>query len=166
MTLKERMEQMKQIQEQLPALLEQAVETATLRAVEKATELTPPLEGDSITGTHAVTGSMKQHWASDSQAKPQRQGGEIVTVLANDMEYSSYVDQGHRMDRHFVPGLYINPATGELEYDPQAAADHTVGIVVGTKTFYVPGKFIVDAAKEEYERVLREQLQKLEDLLK
>ena len=51
------------------------------------------------------------------------------------------------------------------EYDPKAAGDRTVGIVVGTKTFYVPGKFIVDAAKEEYSKALREELRKLEDLL-
>lgn len=161
MTLKERMEQMKQIQEQLPALLEQAVETATMRAVKKAMELTPPLEGNSITGTHAVTGGMKQHWASDSQTKPQRQGGEIVTVLANDMEYSSYVDQGHRMDRHFVPGLYVNPESGLLEYDPAAK----VGLIVGAKTPYVPGVYMVDAAKEEYRRAVQEGSCRLEGLL-
>ena len=164
MTLKERVEQMKALQAKLPALLEKAIETAAQRAVEKAIELTPPT-GDDLSGTHTRTGEMKQHWAGDSQTKPQRQGDELTAVLANDVEYASYVDQGHRMDRHFVPGLYINPATGQLEYDPKAAGDRTVGIVVGTKTFYVPGKFIVDAAKEEYSKDLREELRKLEDLL-
>ena len=160
MTLKERMEQMKQIQEQLPALLEQAVETATMRAVEKATELTPPT-GEEVRGTNTRTGELKQHWDADSQTRPQRQGNELVTVLANDVEYASYVNDGHRMDRHFVPGLYINPYSGLLEYDPSAKA----GIVVGTRTPYVPGVFMVDDAKKEYEKVLREKLRKLEEML-
>ena len=111
---------MKALQAKLPALLEKAIETAAQRAVEKAIELTPPT-GDDLSGTHTRTGEMKQHWAGDSQTKPQRQGDELTAVLANDVEYASYVDQGHRMDRHFVPGLYINPATGQLEYDPKAA---------------------------------------------
>lgn len=54
------MEQMKQIQGQFPALLEQAVETATMRAVEKATELTPPT-GEEVRGTNTRTGELKQH---------------------------------------------------------------------------------------------------------
>lgn len=158
------MEQLTRVQEQIPELLEKAAEIATQRAIEKAMELTPPT-GEDLSGTHTRTGELKQHWADDSQTKPQRQGNEIVTVLANDKEYASYVDQGHRMDRHFVPGLYVNPnsgLSGLLEYDPSAQ----VGLVVGTKTLYVKGVFMVDAAKEEYEKALREELKKLEDLLK
>jgi len=154
------MEQMKQIQEQLPALLEQAVETATMLAVEKATELTPPT-GEEVRGTNTRTGELKQHWDADSQTRPQRQGNELVTVLANDVEYASYVNDGHRMDRHFVPGLYINPYSGLLEYDPSANA----WIVWGTRSPYVPGVFMVDDAKKEYENVLREKLRKLEEML-
>lgn len=164
MTLRERVEQMKQVQAKISALLEKAVETAAQKAVEKAAELTPPA-GDGIGGTHARTGEMKQRWAADSQIKPRRRGNDLVSVLANGAEYASYVDQGHRMDRHFVPGLYISPATGRLEYDPGAAGERTAGIVVGTRTAYVPGKFIVDAAKEEYRRALGEEMRGLEDLL-
>ena len=83
-------------------------------------------------------------------------GSTYVTVLANDMEYASYVDQGHRMDRHFVPGLYVNPESGLLEYDPAAK----VGIVVGTKTKYVKGEFMVDKAKEAYEKAVLTELDK------
>ena len=58
------------------------------------------------------------------------------------------------MDRHFVPGLYINPHNGMLEYDPGA----DVGIVVGTRTPYVPGLFMVDQAEQVYHEVLRQEL--------
>ena len=58
------------------------------------------------------------------------------------------------MDRHFVPGLVINQESGFLEMNP----DGKGGIVVGTKTPYVEGLFMVDAAKEEYKRVLRQEL--------
>ena len=53
------------------------------------------------------------------------------------------------MDRHFVPGLVVDE-NGMLSYNP----DGKGGIVVGTKTKYIKGKFIVDQAKREYERVI------------
>ena len=102
-----------------------------------------------------MTGQLKQHWATDSITAPATAGGVFTTELRNDMEYASYVNDGHRMDRHFVPGLYINPYSGLLEYDP--AAD--VGLVVGTKTSYVKGEFMTDKAKQAYQETL-------EDLLK
>lgn len=83
-------------------------------------------------------------------------GSTHVTILANDKEYASYVNDGHRMDRHFVPGLYINPHSGLLEYDPKAK----VGIVVGTKTRYVKGEFMVDKAKAAYEKTVLAELDK------
>lgn len=161
MTLMERMEELKRAQAQMPDILADIAETATLRAVKKAAELTPPKEGPVITGTHDIASGMKQHWESDSQTTPVRQGSGWVTLLANDKEYASYVDEGHRMDRHFVPGLYINPESGLLEYDPAAE----VGLVVGTQTTYVPGLHMVDAAKEEYHRAAQEGFRRLEALL-
>lgn len=152
MTLRERMEELKKRQGQVADRVAQIAETATLRAVEKAAELTPPT-GDGLSGTHARAGTMKSHWGTDSRTKPVRQGSDLVTVLANDMQYASYVNDGHRMDRHFVPGLYINPYSGLLEYDPERK---DVGIVVGTKTAYVNGLFMVDAAKEEYRKAVQE----------
>ena len=129
--------------------------------MEKAAELTPPTKND-LRGTNTRTGEMKAHWDSDSTINPAKSGDSYKTVLANNMEYASYVNDGHRMDRHFVPGLYVNPSSGMLEYDPTAY----VGLVVGTKTAYVPGIFMVDAAKEEYRRVLRQELQNIGDVFK
>lgn len=177
MTLKERMEQMKLVKAELPALLEIAVENATLRAIEKAVEMTPPLadDEDDLRGTHTRTVGMKQRWKKDSKISPSWEGVKLVTVLENragetkgsknDTSYASYVDEGHRVDRHFVPGLYIDKKSGLLSYDPKMAADQSGGLVVGTKTSYVKGIHMVDAAKEEYQKVLREQLKRLEELL-
>lgn len=160
MTLQERVEGLKRAQAQLPDLLADIAQEATQRAVEKAAGLTPPTGGD-LSGTNTRTGELKQHWAADSEIIPVRQGSDWVTILANDKEYASYVDQGHRMDRHFVPGLYVNPESGLLEYDPAAK----VGLIVGAKTPYVPGVYMVDAAKEEYRRAVQEGSCWLEGLL-
>ena len=160
MTLQERVEGLKRAQAQLPDLLADIAQEATRRAVEKAAGLTPPTGGD-LRGTNTRTGELKQHWAADSEIIPVRQGSDWVTILANDKEYASYVDQGHRMDRHFVPGLYVNPESGLLEYDPAAK----VGLIVGAKTPYVPGVYMVDAAKEEYRRAVQEGSCRLEGLL-
>lgn len=157
MTLKERI---RYLESQRPKIVEKiasACENATTRAVEKAAELTPPMQND-LRGTNTRAGEMKQHWATDSKVEPMgvalSGGGTYVTILANDKQYASYVNDGHRMDRHFVPGLVINQESGFLEMNP----DGKGGIVVGTKTPYVDGLFMVDAAKEEYKRVLRQEL--------
>lgn len=76
------------------------------------------------------------------------------------MQYASYVNNGHRMDRHFVPGLYINPFSGQLEYD--AAKKGEVGIMVGTKTDYVPGLFMAEAGEEAYQRAVEALSKELE----
>ena len=147
-TLQQRIQQLKKAQADLPGILSKAAKGATERAVEKATEKTPTTL-NSLRGTNTRTGEMKQHWATDSKVNPEIRGGQLVTVLANDKEYASYVDQGHRMDRHFVPGLVVDE-NGMLSYNP----DGKGGIVVGTKTKYIKGKFMVDQAKREYERVI------------
>lgn len=146
----------KQLQATMPKLQDKiadACKNATLRAVEKAAELTPPTQDD-LRGTNTRSGEMKQHWPTDSKTTPEVSGNKYTTYLANDKDYSSYVNDGHRMDRHFVPGLYINPYSGLLEYDPSAK----VGIVVGTKTSYVPGLHMVDAAIETYRETLKSEL--------
>lgn len=161
MTLKERMAQLKQIQSQLHGKLEHAAKEATLRAIEKATELTPPMMDD-LRGSNTRSGELKQHWATDSKVVPEIRGEQIVTILANNKDYASYVNDGHRMDRHFVPGLVINPYSGMLEYNPGGEG----GIVVGTKTSYVPGIHMIDAAKKVYEDTLHVELKELEELMR
>lgn len=140
----------------LEGRLRSVAKQATLRAIEKATELTPPTAGD-LAGTNTRTGEMQQHWASDSVVTPSLVGEDYVTRLQNDMEYASYVNNGHRMDRHFVPGLVINPYSDLLEYNP----DGKGGLIVGTKTARVDGLFMVEAASDTYEEVAEQLLHDL-----
>lgn len=160
-TLKERLKQLDAARPQIEAKISAACKGATIRAVEKATDMTPVGIEKPQAGTNTRTSRMKQGWAAKSQTVPVKKGNTYSTELINDMQYASYVDQGHRMDRHFVPGLVINEESGMLEYNP----DGSGGIVVGTRTAYVKGLFMVDAAKEEYKRVLRQELANIGDII-
>lgn len=159
--LQQRIQQLKKAQADLPEILYQTAKKATERAVEAAQAATPPKEwtgrGPYI-GKNMITGELKAHWATDSITEPMggalSEGSTYATVLANDMEYVSYVDQGHRMDQHFVPGLYVD--NGMLNYDPSEKA----GLVVGTKTKYVKGEFMLDKGKEAYEKAVLAELDK------
>lgn len=156
-TLQQRIQQLKKAQADLPNILADVAKGATMRAIEAAQDATPPKAGTGrLPGTHTITGELKAHWATDSQIEPTVHENRVETTLANNMEYASYVDQGHRMDKHFVPGLYVNPHSGQLEYDPTA----NVGIVVGTKTKYVKGEFMTDKGKEAYEKAVLAELGK------
>lgn len=153
-TLQQRIQQLKKAQANVPEILRRTAKQATLRAIEAAQEATPPKAGR-LPGAHTVTGELKQHWPTDSNAEPVVTGAKYETLLANNKDYASYVNNGHRMDRHFVPGLYIDE-NGQLNYDPSAK----VGLVVGTKTQYVKGEFMTDKAKEAYERAVLSTLDK------
>ena len=156
MTLEERIAQLQDVEARFPGELTAIAKGATIRAVEKAAELTPTTLDD-LSGTNTRSGEMKQHWASDSKVTPVKRGDTYVTELNNDKQYASYVNDGHRMDRHFVPGLVINPESGMLEYNPNGKG----GIVVGTKTQYVEGLFMEEAAHEEYHRIIRTEAARL-----
>ena len=149
-SLQQRLLQLKKLQADLPSVMRSAARDATMRAIEATMDATPPKAGDDrLPGVNTVTGELKAHWETDSVTEPQKVGSGYVTYLANDMEYASYVNDGHRMDRHFVPGLYVDE-NGQLNYDPAAK----VGLVVGTKTTYVKGEFMVDKGKEAYQKAL------------
>lgn len=160
MDLSDNVKRLQNIAAMLPGRLNDIAKNSTIRAIEKATDLTPPTQDD-LRGTNTRSGELKDHWDNDSQREPERRGNELVTVLANDKEYASYVNDGHRVDRHFVPGLVINQ-NGVLEMNP----DGKGGIVVGTKTAYVPGLFMVDEAKKVYEETVKTESAKLEELFK
>lgn len=154
------MRQLEASRPQIQARMRQACKDATLRAVETATELTPPTMDD-LRGTNTRSGGMKQHWATDSKTTPVVSVTGVSTTLANDKQYASYVNDGHRMDRHFVPGLYINPGSGLLEYDPSKK----VGLVVGTKTSYVPGLFITEEAIKTWRETLAKELEDIGEVI-
>lgn len=162
-SLQQRIQQLKKVQADLPNILHDVAKDATLRAIEAAADATPPKAGTGrgpYIGTNTVSGELKAHWATDSKTDPMGgalSGGSVyATVLANNMEHASYVNDGHRMDRHFVPGLYINENSGLLEFDQGA----DTGIIVGTKTKYVKGEFMVDKGKEAYQKTVLSELDK------
>lgn len=64
------------------------------------------------------------------------------------------MNDGHRMDRHYVPGLIKNGNL--LERDP----DGEGGIMVGTKTTYVKGKYMKQKAIKRYKKVVKAELDK------
>lgn len=72
------------------------------------------------------------------------------------------------MDKHFVPGLYLNEASGLLEYDPGRRGE--VGMMVGTKTKYVEGLHMTDAAVEAYNQTVEAEAEticrRIEEILK
>ena len=151
--IRKRLEELRKAGESIPDIMYEVAERATVEAVRVATENTPP-NGSAIAGTNTRSGQMAQHWALDSQTKPVMTGGSAQTSLRNDMQYASYVNDGHRMDKHFVPGLIENG--GLLErVDPDVG-----GIMVGTKTTYVPGKYMKEKAIGKYRSVVRKELDK------
>ena len=149
-SIRQRVEQLRKLQADLPGILSNAAKEATQRAVEATMDATPPKAGgDRLPGVNTVTGELKAHWETDSVTEPQKAGGGYVTFLANDMEYASYVNDGHRMDLHFVPGLYVD-ANGQLNSDPAAM----VCLVVGTNTTYAKVEFMVDKGEDAYRMAL------------
>lgn len=157
--LQKRVEELAKRQPVIQRRFREIAEGATLRAVEEATERTPPntFEDGELRGVHTITGELAQHWSTDSQTVPLQAGtSQFATTLANDKDYASYVNDGHRMDKHFVPGLYVDES-GVLSMDP--ARD--IGLVVGTKTKYVPGLYMKEAGIEKYKEVTEEELRKL-----
>lgn len=150
---RKRLEQLRKLGQNVPVIMAEVMEGATIAAVERATELTPP-NGSAISGTGTRTGDLAQHWELDSVTKPAVIGGVVRTTLANNMQYASYVNDGHRMDQHFVPGLVVN--NGVLEkVDPSLG-----GIMVGTKTPYVQGKYMKQAGIGRYRNVVKKELDK------
>lgn len=151
--IRKRLAELRKAGESIPDIMYEVAEGATIEAVRVATENTPP-NGSAIAGTNTRSGQMAQHWELDSQTRPVMTGGSAQTSLRNDMQYASYVNDGHRMDKHFVPGLIENG--GLLErVDPDVG-----GIMVGTKTTYVPGKYMKEKAIGKYRSVVRKELDK------
>lgn len=132
----------------------EVAEGATIEAVRVAAENTPPNGGTDIAGTNMRSGQMAQHWETDSETVPIVTGTSVRTALGNNMMYASYVNDGHRVDKHFVPGLIINGNL--LERDP----DGSGGIMVGTKTPYVQGKYMKQKAVGKYRQTVRTELSK------
>lgn len=154
------------LQAQLPGRIRAIAKGATLRAVEEATEHTPPNGDEKDRGVGMITGELAQSWAKNSQVIPVVSGDEYQTALASNVEYASFVNNGHNLYPHFVPGLVINPKTGLLErveptYTDSKGKKHVVGITVGTKTSKVEGLYMADKGIDKYREVVRTENKKL-----
>ena len=152
--MRKRLDELNKAGKDVPKIMIEVAEGATIEAVRVAAENTPPNGGAAIAGTNMRSGQMAQHWALDSQTKPIYSGGSAQTVLANDMQYASYVNDGHRVDKHYVPGLIANGNLLE-RVDPDVG-----GIMVGTKTTYVKGLYMKQKAIGKYRDVVRKELDK------
>ncbi len=151
--MRKRLSELQKVGEDVPRIVLEVAEGATIEAVRTAVENTPP-NGVPIAGTNTRSGQMAQHWEMDSQTKPVMTTGSAVTNLSNNMQYASYVNDGHRMDRHFVPGLIKNGNLLE-RVDPEIG-----GIMVGTKTAYVKGLYMKEKAIGKYRSTIRKELDK------
>ena len=152
--MRKRLAELNKAGKDVPKIMIEVAEGATIEAVRVAAENTPPNGGAAIAGTNMRSGQMAQHWALDSQTKPIYSGGSVRTVLANDKQYASYVNDGHRVDKHYVPGLIANGNLLE-RVDPDVG-----GIMVGTKTTYVKGLYMKQKAIGKYRDVVRNELDK------
>ena len=130
-----------------------AAKTGTMAAVETAQEHTPPNGGAPIKGVNTRTGEMSLTSAADSQIIPTVSGDTITTMLCNNKQYASYVNDGHRMDKHFTTHVAIE--NGMLVGKP----DGTGGLMVGTKTSYIPGLYMKEKATGKYKTTVRYMLQ-------
>ena len=137
---RKRLEELRRAKQDIPKIIDEVAEAATIEAVRTARDHTPPNGGAPLAGTNMRTGAMAAAWEKDSITTPTHGR----TVLINNQEYASYVNDGHRVDQHYVPGLY--PNGGLLErVDPNVG-----GIVVGTVTQYVKGLYMKEKAIGKY----------------
>ena len=162
--LQKRMEELAKRQPTIQKRLAEIAEGATLRAVEAAVEKTPPntFEDDEQRGVHMTTGEMAGSWSTASKTVPTLTGGDFITTLENDKEYASYVNDGHDVDKHFVPGLYVDE-NGLLSYEPTGKDKDgkKIGMLVGTKTTKVEGLYMKEAGIAKYKEVAEAELRKL-----
>lgn len=118
-----------------------------------------PHDGDGKRrGFNVITNSLQSAWHAEFQ--PSQEPNEIGVVrLENDKSYARYVQNGHKVAKHFVPWLYKD-GTGTLSYE----TNHNqplFGLVVGTKTPYVKPVDMVGPANDAFSRVFVASTKKL-----
>ena len=160
-TLAQLEKKLQQLQADLPRILQRTAKLATMKAVEVAAEATPPKAGTGrggYIGKNMLTGELSAAWNKDSIKEPIKVGNSYITILGNNQSYASFVENGHVLNKHFVPGLYIEKAKGVLarETDPEKK----VGLVVGTKTRWVKGEFMAEKGKRAYQKAIESLLRK------
>lgn len=152
--MRKRLEQLKKAGADVPRIIAEVNEGATIRAVEAATQATPPNGGAAIKGVNARTGQLARHWTTDSVTRPTWSGRNCDCFLRNNQHYALYVNNGHRMDRHFT--VHVALEGGQLNGKP--AGDG--GLMVGTKTHYIKGLYMKEKGVGKWRQVVRFELDK------
>lgn len=146
--MRKRLNELRRAGADVPAICNEVAEIATIEAVRVATEKTPQGVDSGLSGVNTRSGGMKQAWETDSIVTATNGH----TALANNTQHASYVNDGHRMDKHFVPGLTVEG--GVLQQSPGGEG----GIMVGTKTSYVKGIYAKEAGIGKYRSVVKKEL--------
>lgn len=116
--------------------------------VRVAKKTTPPM--GQKRGANIWTGALENSWRSHIVIE---KDGTISVKLINTKPYASFVNDGHRMTKHFVPWLYIDKKNGLLSRYRPKSGDELFGIVVGTKTNYVPGANMVEKGEKRFDKM-------------
>ena len=152
-----RMEELRKAGADVPKIVDEVAGLATIEAILEAQAYTPPNGDASLANSHLRTGSMHDHWETDSVYVAEHGH----TVLANKMNYASFVNDGHRLDKHYVPGLVVE--SGFFERVPPEMG----GMMVGTRTNYIKGLYMKEKAIDKYKETVEKELSKrIEERLK
>ena len=68
--MRKRLKELHRAGQNVPKIMEEVAEGATIEAVRVATENTPPNGGAPIAGTNTRSGQMAQQWEADSVTNP------------------------------------------------------------------------------------------------
>lgn len=125
--------QLKQFPNEFDTISEKLLNDTVSVAEVNAKDLTP-----------SVTGDAKAKWKS---TKAYKVANGFRARLFNNSKHIGYINNGHRMNPHFVPGNWNGDV---FDYDPNAKE----GIIMGAKTKYVKGKFMLEKASGSAEKYL------------
>lgn len=106
--------------------------------------VTPHIGDGKPRGKNMITNALRNAWRvrfemlSNNGKAPSSDTENIYAriIITNSKKYAPYVQYGHRMTPHFVPWLYKDGAVISRE---NTHAIKMFGLLVGTKTTYVPG---------------------------
>lgn len=138
-TIKKRAERYRKMQADFHDVVQSAADDCKRVAMEHT-----PHKGDA--GTGLTTGDLASHWSTRVKWHNDK---EFTVYLANTMQYASFVNDGHRMVRHFVPWLIIDNS-GHLRKMNKEPGEPLTGIFVGTKTKYVEPVPMIKPAVDEF----------------
>lgn len=142
--LKKFLASMRDITRETREQTERNIKDACAEMVLRAKETTPPLNGEDR-GKNTVTGDLAASWKYEYKLED----GTWKVTIKNDVQYASYVNNGHIMKEHFVPWLFID-GMGVLARHIPEPGEPLFGLTVGTQTEKVEGYNMVEKAKDRF----------------